>query len=177
MCLTTQVSFLQKKNIAKCFFDISNGVIAVLPKNRRHFSNKMILKLELSKNIFYKNIVQNWYSSMKKIKRFEIFWHRKLTLNVQISWFLMPLCHLSITDIRKTFCNIWFFVKMKLVSLSKSGYWENSTLFSFVQMRSSLCLWICEKHFFSFLKKTCHQRKLQQTNCLLFNFWVIPKKP
>ena len=36
------------------FFCISNHEIAVLPKIRRHFSNKIILKLNLSKNVFYK---------------------------------------------------------------------------------------------------------------------------
>ena len=41
----------------------------------------------------------------------ERFWDRKLTMNVQISWFLTPLCHLSVTDIKKTFFNIWFLCK------------------------------------------------------------------
>ena len=33
---------------------------------------------------------------------------------------------------------------------------------------------ICVKYFLSFpQKKTCHQRKLRQTKCLLYNFWMI----
>ena len=84
----------------------------------------------VTKCIFQKNVVLNWYSLTKRNwKDLDVFWHKKLTLNVQISWFLTPLCHLSVTDIKKPFCNIWFFCKKKLVStvwvstsLSKSGY-------------------------------------------------------
>ena len=46
---------IHQKNLSKCFSDISNAKIAqCCQKIRRHFSNKMILKLKLSKNIFYK---------------------------------------------------------------------------------------------------------------------------
>ena len=50
----TQASFLQKNQMLQSFFDISNTEIAVLPKIKRHFSNKSILKLKLSKNVFFK---------------------------------------------------------------------------------------------------------------------------
>ena len=32
---------------------------------------------------------------------------------------------------------------------------------------------ICVKYFLSFPQKKCHQRKVRQTKCLLFNFWMI----
>ena len=32
---------------------------------------------------------------------------------------------------------------------------------------------LCVKYFLSFPKKTCHQRKLRQTKCILFNFSMI----
>ena len=32
---------------------------------------------------------------------------------------------------------------------------------------------ICVKYFLSSPQKTCHQRKLRQTKCLLFNFWMM----
>ena len=80
---------------------------------------------------FRKNVALNWYFSMKYfLERFGRFWHRKLTLNVQIPWFLTPLCHLSVTDIKIHFATFDFFVTMKLVStvwvstsLNKSGYY------------------------------------------------------
>ena len=37
------------------------------------------------------------------------FWDRKLTLEIQISWSLKPLCQLHMKDI--IFCNIWYFAK------------------------------------------------------------------
>jgi hypothetical protein len=56
MYLTVDTSFIftKKSNIAKCVFYISNAEIAVLPRIRCHFSNKMILKLKLSQIVFYK---------------------------------------------------------------------------------------------------------------------------
>ena len=36
---------------------------------------------------------------------------------------------------------------------------------------------ICVKYFHSFPQKTCHQRKLRQTKCLLFNFDCIVAFP
>ena len=53
MGLTVNTSFIftKESNIVKYFFDISN---TVSPKIRCHFSNKIILKLKLSKNLFYK---------------------------------------------------------------------------------------------------------------------------
>jgi hypothetical protein len=58
----------------------------VLPKIRRHFSNKTFLILKLSKNVFYNKCGPKLISfNEKKIERFGHFLHRKLTLNVQIS--------------------------------------------------------------------------------------------
>ena len=51
------------------------------------------------------------FGPMKKIERFWHFWHRKLTSNIPTSWFLTTLCHLSVTDKKNTFCNVWFFSK------------------------------------------------------------------
>jgi hypothetical protein len=99
------VVFLLLAEIAQCY----QKLVVILIK--------LFFRLKLSKMYFTKNVVLNWYSSMKifirKIR--DVFWHRKLTLNVQISWFLTTLCHLSITDNKKNFtmfeklslCQLW----------------------------------------------------------------------
>ena len=73
---------------------------------------KVVQFWSYQKMYFTKNVVINWYFSMKFIfqKDSNVFWHRKLTLNVQISWFSTPMCHLSVTNIKKPFCNVWFFL-------------------------------------------------------------------
>ena len=44
---------IHQKNSSKCFSDISNTkIVQCRQKIRSHFSNKMILKLKLSKNVF-----------------------------------------------------------------------------------------------------------------------------
>ena len=48
---------------------------------------------------------------------------------------------------------------------SDKHWWVDSMVFD------SLRLGICSKYFLSFRQK--NQRKLRQTKCLLFNFWVI----
>ena len=76
MWLTVDTSFIstKKSNIAKCFFDLSNAEIAVLPKIKHHFSNKIILKLKLSKNVFYKKCGPKLiFFNEKKIERFKRF--------------------------------------------------------------------------------------------------------
>jgi hypothetical protein len=73
----TQALFLQKKsNVAKCFFGISNAEIStVLPKIRRHFSNKTFLELKLSGNVFYKKRGPKLiFFNEKKIRKFRTFY-------------------------------------------------------------------------------------------------------
>ena len=75
----TQASFLQKKsNVAKCCFDISE--IAVWPKFRCQFSIKSILKLKLSKNVFYKKCGPKLIYISMNFYFFERFGHL-MTLN------------------------------------------------------------------------------------------------
>ena len=45
------------------------------------------------------------------MKYWDNFWQRKLTLNVQISWYLTTLWHFSFTDIKITFSNVWLLCK------------------------------------------------------------------
>ena len=56
---------------------------------------------------------------------------------------------------------------------SAIGFTQHSRLLK--QARKSGPLWpgICVRYFFLFPQKTCYQRKLRQTKCLLFNFWMI----
>ena len=60
---------------------------------------------------FTKNVFLNWYYSMKKCKKIQTIFGIENWLNVHISWLLTPLLHLSVTDIKKIFGNIWFFWK------------------------------------------------------------------
>ena len=56
------------------FFYIFNAEIAVSPKIRRHFSNKVFLTLKLSKNVFYKKYGSKLiFFNEKKIERFGRF--------------------------------------------------------------------------------------------------------
>ena len=74
-----------------------------LPKMTSNFwRHSAISSIKMSK----KHFVKFDFFLKRLLKRFRRF----LTLNVQISWFSTPLCHLSITDIKKPFCNIWFFL-------------------------------------------------------------------
>ena len=114
-CLTVDTSFIftKKSNVAKCFFDISNADAAEIAQCCQNLDINFvssILKLKLSKNVFYKKCGPKLISfNAKKLGRFRLFWHRKLTLNVQISWFLTTLCHLCITDIKKKIATFDFF--------------------------------------------------------------------
>ena len=75
MCLTVDTSFIFTKEIKRCkmFFDISNAEKAVSPKITRHFSNKTLLKLKLSKNVVYKKCGPKLIYFNEKIERFRLF--------------------------------------------------------------------------------------------------------
>ena len=77
MCTTfrTRVIFTKKnQRLLNVFLDICNAEITVLTKIERQFSNKVILKLKLTINVFYKKVVLNGNYSMKRIlKRFRQF--------------------------------------------------------------------------------------------------------
>ena len=73
MCLTIDTSFIFTKNytLQNVLLISLNTKKAVPPKIRRHFSNKMILELKLSKNIFYKKCGPELiFFNEKKIERF-----------------------------------------------------------------------------------------------------------
>ena len=58
LAVDTSFNFTKISNITKCFSDISISEIEQCrQKIWRHFSNKMILKLKLSKNRFYKKML------------------------------------------------------------------------------------------------------------------------
>ena len=104
MCTTVDTSFTFTKKSKWCdiILVISYFKIDIIKK-------KIEIKKCGPKLIFFNE--RQW-------KDLDIFWHRQLTLNVQISWLLTPLCHLSVTDIKKKpilQCLIYF-VKMELVS-------------------------------------------------------------
>ena len=63
----TQTSFLQKKsNVAKCFFDIFNAEVAqCCQKLDFILGTKVVQFWSYQKMYFTKNVVLNWYSSMK----------------------------------------------------------------------------------------------------------------
>ena len=49
-----------------------------LSKIGHHFSNRLIQKLIISKNVNNKKVLLNWYSSMKKKEKvLDDLWHRK----------------------------------------------------------------------------------------------------
>ena len=84
----TQTSFLQKSNVAKCFFDIFNAEIA-----QCHQTLDVILGIKVvqfwsyQKMYFTKNVVLNWYFSMKNwlwMSRFHDFWHHCAISALQI---------------------------------------------------------------------------------------------
>ena len=54
-----QGSLLQKR-LQNVFLEICNAEIAVLTKIERQFSNKVILKLKLTINVFYKKCSPKW---------------------------------------------------------------------------------------------------------------------
>ena len=121
----TQASFLQKNQM------LQNFSSPVSSKIRHHFRNKSHSILKLSKMYFTKNVVLNWYSSMK------MFFRKIWTFFDVENWLWMSRfhdfrCNCAISDIKKTFLTYDFFLKkMKLVSsvwvstsLSKSSYLE-----------------------------------------------------
>ena len=83
-------------------------------------SHALLIWLKLSDNvemilifIWYfhkKNLRSNNSPQTAHSKCLKTYWLpcKKFILNVQISWFLMPLCHQSVTDIKKH-CNIFLY--------------------------------------------------------------------
>ena len=103
-------------------------------------------------------------------------------------WIQIPIVHYSFTNCscvnlyfywsESCSCDLVFFFLFRLkCRFSK----KDENIFLLATNFSSQTPGICVKYFLFFPQKTCHQRRLRQTECLLFNFWmmkfaVIPKK-
>ena len=77
------------------------------------FGNKVVQKLTLSINIFYKKRApkQLFFNEKKNQKDSDDFWHRKLTLKVKFCHYLTP-CHYSNSqNLVISFEYSWFLVK------------------------------------------------------------------
>ena len=60
-------------------------------------------------------------------------WHQKLLMKIQISWFLKPLCHFHMTDIKKVLYTVdILWMKMNIVlKLLISTAWKSTTVILF----------------------------------------------
>ena len=104
--------FTKKSNAAKCFFNICINVIAPCCRKLgviKHFSSKVFWKLKLANNFFSKNVGLNWYSSMIFLKIPMFFDIENWLWKSKFQDFRQ--CHLNMKNIKKPFCNIWFFGK------------------------------------------------------------------
>ena len=95
--------FLPKnQHTQRKFLNFENWVNGKVSKIGHHFRKWSDLKLMLSKNVTNKKCAPKLILFNDFFyKDSDVFWHRKWTLNVQVSWFVTPLCYLRITDIDK----------------------------------------------------------------------------
>ena len=100
-----------------------------------------------------------------------------MPLNAQIAWFLKPLLHLSVKDIKKTFCNTFFF-KWSLCQL-----WDNINVIKLIWLPSVkktlmnedchriYYLYILYVNFFS--STICHTKHFKRQILVQLKKWYI----
>ena len=132
-----EISFIltKKSNIAKCFFDICNADMALVSK---------IMKFGHSKSISYVKKVRNFlFFSLKDINIGHIQFLNNFIFQNEVQ-FLVTLSYLNIMDIKKTFCNVWFFFFLSEACVNY-GTLNATTLIWLIRVwKTKIWIWTCQ---------------------------------